>query len=280
MNKALRIGCVPYLNGKPLIAWFHSPECDSDAEVVYAVPSELARQLREGWLDVALVSTFELIRNPNLKIVPDISIAADGAVKSVRLFSRVPFAKIESVAMDTGSLTSVALARILLKEIHGLSPRCIPHPPNLEAMLSECDAGLIIGDLKLFDTPARYIMDLGAAWKELTSLPFVYAAWLAREETVSAAMTDALTRAKEWGAARLEALAREWAGKMNLPLDRVQDYFLNVMQYDLDAGKWEGLRVFQERCARHGLAGTVHPLKLVGFEEEAHTDERYTTAGH
>jgi len=260
----LRIGCVPYLNAKPLIAWFHSRACDADVELVYAVPSELARQLREDRLDVALVSTFELFQNPNLRIVPDISISANGPVKSVRLFSCVPFEKIESVAMDTSSLTSVALILILLKEVYGLTPRCIPHPPDLDGMLSVCDAGLLIGDLKLFDMPATHVLDLGAAWKAHTGRPFVYAAWLARQEAASAEMTEVLTRARDWGLERLDALADEWAVRLALPLDRVQDYFQNVMQYDLDPPKWEALRVFQQKCWQQGLIERMSPLQQAG----------------
>ena len=79
---------MPYLNAKPLVDWFHSPECDVEVELVYAVPSKLAQMLREGTLDVANVSIFEALQNPKLSLIPHISISATGAVKSVRLFSK------------------------------------------------------------------------------------------------------------------------------------------------------------------------------------------------
>src|SRR5258706_9623825 len=215
----LRVGCVPYLNAKPLIAWFHSKECDADAEVIYRVPSQLAIGLEDGSLDFALVSIFELFQNPFLKLIPGVSISADGPVKSVRLFSHVPFEQVRTVAMDTSSLTSTAIIRILLSELYGLEPSYQPHRPDLSEMLKECDAGLIIGDLKLFDAPAPYVMDLGAAWKQITGLPFVYAAWLARENVDVEESTRSLSAAKEWGGARLEPLSLEWAGKMGLPIE-------------------------------------------------------------
>lgn len=263
MRNPLRIGCVPYLNAKPLIAWFHSRACDVEAKVTYAVPSELACQLRAGRLDVALVSTFELFRTPGLALIPNISIASDGPVKSVRLFSCVPFRNIEYVAMDTGSLTSVALARILLRERYGIDPKCVPHNPDLDDMLATYDAGLIIGDIKLFDTPAPYVLDLGAAWHEWTGLPFVYAAWLTRKSANGALLTNVLTRAKEWGLTQLDSLSKEWAMHLNLPLDRVQDYFQHVMKYDLDPRKWEALLLFQRKCVEHGLVETTLPLRIV-----------------
>src|SRR5262249_47019725 len=201
---SLRIGCVPYLNAKPLIAWFHSKSCDADAEVSYQVPSQLAVGLKNGLLDVALVSIFDLFMKRDLRLIPGISISADGPVKSVRLFSKVPFDQIRSVALDTSSLTSTALIRILLTEIYDLSPDYCPHPPDLAGMLDAHDAGLIIGDLKLFDMPAPFVMDLGEAWKKQTGLPFVYAGWLARKELDMPEHYRILTAAKEWGEARLE----------------------------------------------------------------------------
>src|SRR5438105_9568946 len=118
-----RIGCVPYLNAKPLIDWFHEPECDAPVEIAYAVPSQLARMLEREEVDVALVSTFEVFRRPELRIIPNISISADGPVKSVRLFSCVPLQAVRSIALDTSSLTSVALIQILMREQFGLAPR-------------------------------------------------------------------------------------------------------------------------------------------------------------
>ena len=250
---SLRVGCVPYLNAKPLIAWFHSKSCDADAEVIYQVPSKLAIGLEDGSLDVALVSIFDLFQNRDLVIVSGLSISADGPVKSVRLFSKVPPEEISSVALDTSSLTSTALIQILLKEQYGLTPEYCPHAPELASMLDAHDAGLIIGDLKLFDMPAPYVMDLGEAWKELTGLPFVYAAWLARKEVDIEYAERILMAAKYWGETRLEPLSLEWAGKMGLPLERVRDYFLNVMKYDLDESKMEGLRLFEKKCRVHKL---------------------------
>ncbi|HZP84820.1 MAG TPA: menaquinone biosynthesis protein [Chthonomonadaceae bacterium] len=259
----IRIGSVPYLNAKPLVDWFHSLECDADVELTYAVPSQLARMLREDALDVANVSIFEGLQNPDLVLIPDISISAYGAVKSVRLFSKVPMERIRSVALDTSSLTSTALTRILLNEVFGLTP-CYEHrAPQLNAMLTACDAGLIIGDLKLFDLlPGTTVYDLGQGWYDLTGLPFVYAGWLARADRVSSEMADILHQAKSWGTARLEALATKWSQEMSLPLDRSHDYLCNVMNYDLSPTQLDGLHLFQRKCHEHGLLEAIHPLRL------------------
>ncbi len=245
----LRIGSVPYLNAKPLVDWFHSPECSADVELIYEVPSRLAAMLEAGEIDVANVSIFEGLRRPELVLIPDISISAYGPVKSVRLFSRAPLHQIRSVALDTSSLTSSALTRILLESRFGLRPQYVEHAPELDSMLAECDAGLIIGDLKLFDLlPGTEVMDLGAAWQEWTGLPFVYAGWLARPERLSPEMAEILTTAKNWGVSRLEMLAERWAGRMGLPLHRCQDYLIHVMNYDLTPDQLAGLHRFREEC--------------------------------
>jgi chorismate dehydratase len=180
-------------------------------------------------------------------------VSADGPVRSVRLFSRAPFDEIRSVALDTSSLTSVALIRILLAERYGISPRYVYHAPDLERMLDTCDAALLIGDLHLFDSAAAHVMDLGQEWKLLTGLPFVYAAWLARSEADLESISAALHRAKGWGTARLEELSGVWSREMALPLDRVREYFLEIMQYDLTRQHMAGFEEYHRLCRKHNL---------------------------
>ncbi len=260
----IRIGSVPYLNGKPLVDWFHSERSEGDVKIAYDVPSQLAMMLRSGQIDVANCSIFEAFQQAGLAVVPDISISADGAVKSVRLFSKVPLSKIRSVALDTSSLTSSALTRILLTESFGVAPLYRHHAPDIESMLEDNDAGLIIGDLKLFDLRADTIVfDLGQGWKDLTGLPFVYAAWLAREDRASTEMTRLLTNAKRWGVEHLEEIAAAWSSKMNLPLDRCREYLIDVMDYDLKPVQIHALQVFQRKCRDHGLISDALPVPIL-----------------
>jgi predicted solute-binding protein len=73
-------------------------------------------------------------------------------------------------------------------------------------------------------------------------------------------MLNALHRAKAWGAARLEELAARWAERMQLPLDRCQEYLTLIMDYDLSPRQWEGLRLFQRKCFEQGLLDSILPL--------------------
>jgi predicted solute-binding protein len=51
----------------------------------------------------------------------------------------------------------------------------------------------------------------------------------------------------------LEELSTRWSERLALPVDRVRDYFFNVMQYDLDRAKMEGLELYRDLCRTHGL---------------------------
>ncbi len=248
-----RVGCVPYLNAKPLVQWLDENAEDNGAYLTYDVPSKLADRLNSADLDVALVSIFEVFQNPTLHIIPDISISADGAVRSVRLFSKVPVAQIKSVALDASSLTSVALTKIILAEKYSLFPTYIASPPNLSKMLQDYDAGLIIGDLSLFNSPVAEILDLGSEWKELTGLPFCYAAWLARPGTDLKHLTKLLAESKQWGLNHLRELTAKWSIEMGLDMNRVHEYFYDIMKFDLDEHKLAAIAKFEELCHKYQL---------------------------
>ena len=200
-----------------------------------------------------VVSIFEWFQNPSLSVVPDISISADGAVKSVRLFSKVPIEQIESVALDTSSLTSSALTKIVLSETYDVTPTYVDSPPNLNDMLSKCDAGLIIGDLGLFHSPVRKVLDLGSEWKNLTGMPFCYAAWLAQPGADLGKLHSILTAARAWGLQNVDSICTEWSVKMNLDIERVIDYLCTVMQYDLGPDKLSAVECFRDYCGKYGL---------------------------
>jgi chorismate dehydratase len=136
------IGSVPYLNAKPLVAWFDTTEGKgSGVEVLYDVPSRLARMVEAGEVACAMVSSVELFRHADWKAVPGIAIASTGKVLSVRLFSKVPVDRIRSLALDTSSLTSSALVQVLFARWWQVSPRYIPaSQPGQNASAGGCRA--------------------------------------------------------------------------------------------------------------------------------------------
>lgn len=250
------IGSVPYLNGRPLMRWFTDTEegRNSGVSVVEAVPSSLAQRLEAGEIAAALVSSVELFRGPGFIHAPGCAVIADGAVESVRILSRVPIERIRTVALDTSSLTSVALTKIILSERHGLEPEYVPHAPDLARMMGVADAALLIGDLGYRDYGSEYLpLDLGAEWKALTGLPFVYACWIGYPERLTHDLVRHLQTAKEWGIRNLLAIADGEYRRIDETRERSRHYLTEVMQYTLGQREESALALFGEKVRAHGL---------------------------
>lgn len=258
----IRIGSVPYLNARPLVRWFTDTIAGrgSGVRVEEAVPSVLADMLEAGELAAALVSSIELFRRPDLCYAAGTGVAAEGPVLSVRMLSRKPIPMVQSVALDTSSLTSVALLKILLAEQYGLCPRYVPSPPDLSCMLASADAALLIGDIGYREyEPSLHVLDLGAAWKELTGLPFVYAVWIGTESSL-ASVADLLTSARLWGTGHLEQIAKSEFDQRGETLERTRHYLADIMRYEIGSREEEALRLFGEKAAAHGLVSDAADL--------------------
>jgi predicted solute-binding protein len=163
---------------------------------------------------------------------------------------------IHSMAMDSSSLTSVALLTIILAEVHNVHPQHLAMAPNLDTMLAAADACLLIGDNgMLARANGLNILDLGSAWRRLTGLPFVYALWLGKPERMSDKLVDALRTAKEYGATQFESIAIDEAKRLNCPVEVCLDYVSNVMDYGLEEGHLRGLETFREKVYANNLLG-------------------------
>ncbi|MFA0736065.1 MAG: hypothetical protein OGMRLDGQ_002565, partial [Candidatus Fervidibacter sp.] len=189
------IGSVPYLNAVPLTWALH--KIGFRGTLVFGTPAQLSSWLEGGKIDAGLVPIAEYLRGVGGGIVAGVALASDGAVRSVLLVSKVPIFQIETVAVDRGSRSSVMLLKLLLAERYGNAPVLFPTEPNLEAMLSIADAALLIGDAALLAqvNPRWQVTDLGQEWKELTGLPFVFAAWVLREGCAEGELANWLIKA-------------------------------------------------------------------------------------
>ncbi len=177
----LALGAVNYLNSKPLIERLDEL-LEGRATLRLDFPSRLADDLASGQLDVALIPSIEYFRGQNYEIISDACVAAHGPVLSVKLYSRVPWGEVKSLALDEGSRTSATLARILLAERHGVFPKLEPLPLDHRTQDSSADAILLIGDRAISPPDERFLgtWDLGEEWFEWTGLPFVFAMWVGR----------------------------------------------------------------------------------------------------
>ena len=141
-GRAVRLGAVSYLNAEPAV---HGLEADPGFRLERDVPSRVARRLHAAEVDLGIIPSIEYCFG-HYAIVPGCAIASRGPVRSVCLFHHGPLEKIRRVALDTSSRTSVALAKVLLRERLGRSPQYVPMAPSLVDMLAVADAALLIGD--------------------------------------------------------------------------------------------------------------------------------------
>jgi chorismate dehydratase len=231
-----------------------------DAHLSMDVPSRLAEQLAAGKLDVALIPSVEYLRGAErgYEILPGFAIAARGPVRSVKLFSRVPWTAIRRLALDAGSRTSQALARIWLDARHGIHPPVVEElPMGVSALESTADAVLVIGDraMKVPHEPFHDVVDLAEAWVQLTTgLPFVFALWVARPGLDLGDLPEALERCRAEGLAHADDLAWMHGPRLGLDFTTCYDYLTKVLSYDLGEPEIAGLGRFAAMAARIGLA--------------------------
>lgn len=251
------LGTVPYLNAIPLYA---SLETRADIQIVRAVPAQLAPMLQRGECDVALIPVVEHLRGIGNEIISDAGVGADGPVRSVLLFHRAPVSTLHSVAVDASSRSSVALLRVILHDGYNLSPTFEEAAPSLESMLNAHSAALLIGDPALEaaqNLPGDVeVLDLGEAWKTLTGLPFVFAAWVTRRDLPVKArdeLSQLFSQARDDGLQMLPQLARDERFSPTLPAAVKESYLREAIKYHHDARFRQGLQEFSRRAEALGV---------------------------
>jgi chorismate dehydratase len=274
----LRISAISYLNTAPLMWDFEHGEAGHEFDISYTLPSACARALESGTADIGIIPAAAYARVPGLLALPGVAIASRRPVRSILLVSRVPVEKIRTVALDTSSMTSVALTKILFEKWLGGGRTFTSMPPNLDNMLAAHDAALLIGDPALQIDRSRYLtLDLAEEWIRHTGKPFVFAFWAVRQQALqeealrgdnrprlSAARSDARVHALDLATifqqsrdhglqrASLDQIAREWAPKLGIGEAGVRSYLTENIYYHLDPPCLEGLQLFYRYAAEIG----------------------------
>lgn len=249
---ANRIGSVPYLNSVPLT---HGIE----EEISFVVPSKLAEKLRAGELDAALVSITEVLFHAGYDVLDGVAVTSHGPVKSVFLAHRQPLEEIQTIHCDTASLTSVNLLRVLLAE-RNLAPTFEPLADYSQA--TALKNVLLIGNrgIDFLRAPHDHaIWDLGAAWHELTGLPFVYAVWALRRGHHDRALRAKLHAAKVNG---LTNLAQIIAQHPDYDAEFRQEYLDGHIRYDLGEAEKVGLAKFIGLLKKHSNQSVFSPVSV------------------
>ncbi|MEY4052738.1 MAG: hypothetical protein RIR64_1723 [Bacteroidota bacterium] len=244
MDKKWRIGAVSYLNTRPLLLGMElSPFCDS-INLVKSYPAQIAQDLLDDTIDIGLVpvAIMPLLSNP--QIVSKYVIGTEGEVASVALFSQVPMDQIEKVYLDYQSRTSVALAKLLIKNFWEKEVEFLIATEGYINEISGTIAGVIIGDRALASLNRfEHVYDLGLAWKAYSGLPFVFAAWVANKP-IPSEFIEAFDAANEYGLKHLdEVIALIPATEQVYDLHK---YYTENISYELTPEKRKGLEKFLE----------------------------------
>jgi len=258
LSSRYRIGAVPYLNAWPLIDALRDP--DRGVNITLDTPSRLTPRLLAGAFHAALVPSFDFLLHDRLVLLPDLCIGCHGPVESVRLFCRVPMDAVQTVVADAASRTSVALVRVLFAERHQRKVEVTSADDPLAS--AGADAVLFIGDRAMRGIKAVEVMDLGAAWVELTGLPFIFAGWTFREGTDLGDLPHLLRAARDEGLQHIPDLAARAETELGFPRAQAERYLSSAIDYMLTDNHRKGLERFAELCARHHLLPRIPRVRL------------------
>ncbi len=258
--RRLRISAISYLNTAPLMWDFEHGEAGGEFDISYTLPSSCARALEARTADIGIIPAAAYAQLPSLAILPGVAIASRRPVRSILLVSKVPLDKIRTVALDTSSLTSVALTKVLFEKWLGGGRTFSPMAPDIEKMLAAHDAGLLIGDPALqIDRSRHFTLDLAEEWIRYTGKPFVFAFWAVRQDALREAppsqdLAAIFQQSRDHGLepASLDQIVREWAPRLGLKESDVRSYLSENIHYRLDAPCLEGLQLFYRYAAEIG----------------------------
>jgi chorismate dehydratase len=284
--RPLRVSAISFLNTAPLMWDFNhgaSPEEYSDAKlppelrgefaIEYTVPSHCAESLKRGRADIGIIPAITYATIPGLAILPDAAIATKNAVRSILLVSRKPIEQVNTIAADTSSRSSIALARILCQKLWGRIRQIRNFPPDLDSMLAACDAGLLIGDPALgIERRNFFVYDLAEEWRRFTGKPFVFAFWAVRMQALgdigrSLDLAAVFRNSRDHGieAASVAEIARRWSPRVGLSEPEIISYLTRNIHFFLDPENLQGLELFFRYSAECGVIEEAPSLRFLGM---------------
>jgi chorismate dehydratase len=267
-----RVGHIQFLNCLPLYWGLMRSGALLGVDLHKDTPDRLGEALVAGDLDIGPISLVEYLRHAgDLLLLPDLAVGSDGPVLSVNLVSTRPLGELDgrAVALGSTSRTGVLLAQMLLEAREGVRPTYFRCPPDLTEMLLEADAAVLIGDVALrarTEAVARglTVTDLGAAWREWTGLPMVFAVWAVRRDFAAAhpglvkEVHQAFLASRELCLAELDAVAAAAARWEPFSAAELADYF-RALDFSLGPRQVAGLREFAARAAARGAVPALPP---------------------
>jgi chorismate dehydratase len=277
MSKPLRLGSISFINSLPVDLGLITGSVPSEIEIVPGIPTELNQKALSGQVDVSAVSALWYAEHQDkFLLLPNLSISSESGVESVFLFSRLPMKHLKGkkIAVTRQGRTTPALLEILCRLRYDFRPDFRIVESGLQEIPENASALLLIGNDALtaketMKKPGIRVVDLAEEWKEWTSLPFVFAVWVARREAFLAdpkritSIHEALLRSKQWGAEHASEILAEAECRTRLPGKVLENYF-SKLSYHFDEGLKCGLKLYYEYAHRCGILKEVGELEEIG----------------
>ncbi len=261
-----RISASSYSNTAPLVWSFLYGRNHGKVEIILDnAPSRSAELLTQDRVDAALVPVIAFQMINDARLIPEVCVGAREKVRSVCLITKGKDLKdVRSVTLDTSSLTSVVLTKIIFREFLGFEPEWRQAEPNLEDMLSVADCALLIGDpaLKLSDSALRIphsvlkTFDLAELWHQHTGLGFVFAMWMTRRNNISIDFAAA----RDEGVAHLDEIIANYENDIPLRNNEMKEYLSRNISYSIDESMQQGMELYFQLAANGGLIKENRPL--------------------
>ena len=262
-----RIAASSYLNTAPLIwSFIHGSQREQVELFTDTAPARCGEMLQNGEVDAALVPVIEYQRIPDIAIIPDVCVGSRTAVNSVVLVTRKNnLKKVESVALDESSRTSVTLVKIIFREFLGFEPKWATSAPDLKSMLAHADAALIIGDPAMQIPREEFrVFDLATLWHEFTGFGFVFAMWMVGKDAVEKVRSVDFAAARDEGLANLNDIERTYVEQIGLSRNEIRDYLTENIVFRVDEEMQQGLSRYFALARKHGLIESAKELVFVG----------------
>ena len=266
-NQKRIIGLTDDLEYLPLIYGIANNLVDHDFGIRFGTIGENANRLREGEIELGIISTLDYaLKKETWHIVPHLCISSTKEIKNVQLFFKKGIKDIRKIAVDKNAASEAVLLKILIREKFLISPDFIEMEADLEKMLSDTDAALIVGDqaLNSYDVNQNRL-DLNDEWMDLTGLPFVYAFWAGRELTIIPNDLKMLLSSFKLGINNLEKISRDYAKKHQKKWSFYHDFYSQNMSYSFSDEEKDGLNEFYNYAFFYGITEFIPDLHFYKF---------------
>ncbi|MGG6309593.1 menaquinone biosynthetic enzyme MqnA/MqnD family protein [Paenibacillus macerans] len=263
-NDDILIGQIKYSNVWPVFHYFDAANLPQASRLVTEVPSKLNRRMLGGTLDISPVSSFAFgYGSERFMLLPDLSVSSDGPVNSILLFSRKPPEQIAGgrIALTNTSATSVNLLKIIMEKAYGGQPTYWDSEPDLDAMMEQSDAALLIGDHAIqasWRDRGYIVTDLGEVWKRWTGYGMTFAVWAVQKSFAEAngdylsEVTSAFSASKHKSLSDLTPLVARACRELGGTEEYWRHYFGNLC-YDFSEQRRQGLGLYFDYAYEMGL---------------------------